>query len=442
MGNAEKETGKKKRSEAYLDILYELFSGGERHDLAELKDTLGCSLNSVRKYMEQLALKQGWEYIEEYGTGKDKKKYFRIAETAKQDTESGNIRKMDEDILRKYAIILQLQKKHYTETELKACFSFDSKGETDRNIEENDLLIQTDMKYGKFRQLLNELKDDGEIWQAEDNRLFLTGKSVPLIMWLEQDQMESLAAYLNAAAGGPADESLVSIRDQINAYLGYDFPEASHFITYGKKPKGLRQYNEVFEKLDGVHFQDHVLRITYDSGETELFAAGVLVYSVEKDICYVVGAVCTLENNVLIPGKEYKIHRLTTLMRAEDTAYHNDCFYQARFLEHVDKMFGFSEDREHEVLIEIEGDIKNIYSRFHRLAYGERKRTAILKQKENGDGYLYTDIICGISDFKKFLRQFGRSACVISPDYLRKDMAESVKQTLEHYRKEYPDECI
>lgn len=69
------------------------------------------------------------------------------------------------------------------------------------------------------------------------------------------------------------------------------------------------------------------------------------------------------------------------------------------------------------------------------------KISALCKQRPNASQQydnqqiIYTDSISGLNDFANYLRQFGKAVHVLEPAELHDKLQESVKKTLDYYKR-------
>ena len=110
----------------------------------------------------------------------------------------------------------------------------------------------------------------------------------------------------------------------------------------------------------------------------------------------------------------------------------NECYMSEKFQSIMEKMFGATYDhQEYEVLVHF-AKFGSIPEKIKQLS-GTRRYSTLYEEDEK---LVYTDRIIGLSEFAAYLRQFGKSCEVISPQILRDEMAKSPERVLKRYKEE------
>lgn len=409
---------------------------------------LGCNRQSVYNYIKRL---------EENGCTFTKfTQHNHIYYSLNQDattTEELLYEPLTFDVLRKYTILQQLQQGAVPKEKLKDKFAFYSKTThpqktvdlspplteacTEELIECRDC-TPLDIGMTHYYHLLNDLIAAGEIeCNHSTQKYFLTGKNIPLQMVLDEDTLYKLHISLETITSGtPYYNQFKSIYNKTSLLLGDvtdSTPYFENYIVYGKKMDGLTNISEQLKNITTHNYQNKVLQIHYQTknqGERSvLFAVGMLLYSVEKDILYLIGEEYSQKNET--QTYPYSIINVSTINHMEETIITHSCYRSAYYEELFHAMFSISIETPVSVKVE-----------FDRILNIERKIRHLTKQRNYANceilenKIIYTDKISGLSDFAMYLRKFGRNAHVIEPPALKDKMKYSITQTLYRYEEE------
>lgn len=165
-----------------------------------------------------------------------------------------------------------------------------------------------------------------------------------------------------------------------------------------------------------------------DDRKTNIFAVGLLFYSVETSCFYALG------DNITTGHTESRrldrIYDLSTLCEP-NTKYHNSKYYKI-----FDEMFSSSYEDEAQKVKVLFQDAFNVKKRFWDLCQ-TRKNSSIHAIDNPPEGCIYThvyeDTLRGIPDFARFLRGFGMSALALEPTELKEKMIFTYNRIIEKY---------
>lgn len=389
------------------------------------------------------------------------------------------------DVLRKYTIVQQLQQGAIPKNELKDKFAFYSsthyQKETSKDSlssEESSILktstLETcatkekspittlgteelttkkhtsekplierdctplDVGITQYYHLLQDLIQAGDIvLNSSTKKYFLTGKNIPLQMVLDEDTLYKLHISLETMTRGtPYYNQFQSIYTKTSLLLGDitdTIPYFENYIVYGKKMNGLSTVAEQLKKISAYSYQNKVLEIRYHTKKQEeysiLFATGMLLYSVEKDILYLVGEnYSQKQENATYP---YSIIDASNILEIKETMFEHSCYCSDYYMQLFHSMFSISVETPVDVKVEFDR-ILNIERKIRYLA--KQRKYATYKIIDNK--IIYTDKISGLNDFAMYLRKLGRNAHVIEPPVLKDKMKYSIAQTLHRYEEE------
>ena len=443
--------------------LFEAFQKNQTLSVAQIEKLLHCNRQSVYNYIKR---------FEENGCTLTKftqnnHTYYSLSPDSATSDEI-LYEPMTFDVLRKYTIIQQLQQGAILKEKLKDRFAFYSKmtqskktselcspaGEGEAELCETQLCVTDeltdqlptteerdctplDIGMTQYYHILNDLIDAGEIeLNPSTQKYFLTGKNIPLKMVLDGDALFNLYISLESITKGtPYYDQFKSIYHKTSVLLGDvtdTTPYFENYIVYGKKLDGLSSIAKQLKMITAHNYQNKVLQIRYrtrkDGERSVLFAIGMLLYSVEKDVLYLVGEEYFQKNNA--QKHPYSIIKTSSIMQIEETIVIHSCYHSDYYMQLFDAMFSISV--EPPVNVKIEFDIVpnlNIERKIRYLA--KQRKYATYEIIENK--IIYTDTISGLDDFAVYLRRFGRTAHVIEPPALKDKMRDSIAQTLHRY---------
>jgi len=431
-------TGRKKimkskttKIDAKIPILLEAFKKNGQMSIADIEKTLGCSRSSAYNYINRLKSKK----IQLSEQSIKNTAYYSLKTADPDIHEEVYYLPITADILRKYAIIQELQENPLTKSELKKRFTVFP----NHNITDGDERIPIDIGCSYFCKLLDTLIETGEITvNPNDFHCYLTGNTIPLILSVDINTLYDIYDELsNITPGSYVYKQLRTVFQKIGMYIGIitkDTPSFQNYLVYGKKQE---TFGVIASKLDifrDIDFKNIIVKIKYLTKKQELisvdFATGMVIYSVEKDNIYLMGKSINRENadncNTII--------NIDQICSATPTAtkhlYYHSEYYRSIF----DTMFSISTENAVKVVVEFDREA-NVERKINYLQM-QRKKTASISENTENNRIIYTDTICGLSDFAGYLRQFGRCAHIIKPDELKEKMAFTIKRTLERYEEE------
>lgn len=183
------------------------------------------------------------------------------------------------------------------------------------------------------------------------------------------------------------------------------------------------------QMLNQYNYRTNILEIEYttrqENSASILFCVGMIVYSLEKDTCYIIGKSKyneTVENTII------DLKSVTKIKETEKQySYYNQPYWESLYY----SMFSISTEEAFDVEVEFD-NIFNIERKIHQLA-SLRKNASIQILSEK---IIYKDKISGLSDFASYLRRFGRAVKVLNPQNLKDAMMFSVERSLQRYEEE------
>ncbi len=416
-----------------LALLFDMFQSHNKLSITDIMKLLRCNRTSAYNYLKRLE-NAGYVFkkIQE-----NNRTFYSLVSTDDQIPELISYTPMTADVLRKFAIIRELQNGPIKKDTFRNHFTIYKSEE----IHDGDGRIPLDIKITQYYNLLNDLLNEGEIvLNAADQKYYLTGKSIPLQIRLHEDNLINLQIKLSTInAGIPYYEQLQELYSKINILLGnldHDIPNVQNYLIYGKKMNGLSASSVQLNKITDCDYKNKILCITYFNSHndtlTSYIATGMIIYSVEKDKFYLLGA--EYPDGIVSSNQRHTIIDIANITHVYNIDAVHTCYHSAYFQTMFDDMFSISVEPPTKVIVA-----------FERAANIERKIKYLQMQRKNArvqiqdDTILYTDKISGLADFAQYLRQFGRSAHVITPLSLRERMQKSVELSLTRYKED--SEC-
>ncbi len=425
-----------------IEKLFNALKENESLSIEDMQHILNCNRQSINNYLNRLK-KNGVTFTQ---YSKNRKTYYSID----KQCDNINYKPITNDVIRKYIIASKLQSTAIYAKQFSRNFSNAIALEDDM---ENEKAILLDVGHTKYYELINEMKDNCDIYYYE-NKYYLTGNSIPLLLPL--DDNNNILKYLNTilannTKGSPYYEVLNSLYQKTNILLG-NIPDDNSFskncIIYGKNYEGL---SSITDRLKPFHKQDYknfILNITYEPKNKELinvlFATGLLIYNVEKDKFYIIGQEVRENDNK--DSKEYEspqyktIIEISTIKEIKTTTLKNHFYNNSTYSKIFEYMFSISIEEPCKVAVEFD-DFGNVTNKFKYLKERRFKTASICESDCNNEDilqadtkkYIYRDTVGGLSDFATYLRKFGKSVKVLEPQELRDKMNYSIEETLNRY---------
>lgn len=412
--------------------LIQHFQSSRMVSIKEIMDLLDCNRISVYNYIQRLR-DDGYALDSQ---NIDNQVFYSLNPN-KQIADVGYT-PLTLNTLREYSLIRELQKGPIKKQSFRKHFTIYRHGETcDANNR-----VPLDIKLTQFHSILNQLLEQGTIlYNQATNSYYLSEQEIPVILSLNDDELDNMYYELSTITpSSPYYAHLSSVYNKIGLFYGNineKSPYYSHYLTYGKKMDAFSSISPQMTILTNSNYKKNILHITYTTKEkfkvTAHFSTGLIVYCVEKDKFYLLGII---HNRILNnPENSYGIIDIANILEISDTTQENIHYNSQEFNEIYQTMFSISTEEPTPVTVVFE-NTGNI----------ERKIRYLTSQRYNSnytiekDQIIYTDIISGLPDFAKYLRQFGRSVQVIEPLRLKEMMAQSVKLSLQRYTEEINNE--
>lgn len=408
-------------------LLLEKFQQGEELSSAQIREVMECnSPQTVLNYINKLK-KQGYPIEKKERSGKT---YYFLA---KSDVLS--YQPITLDILRKYSIIQTLQQSSATIDTVETLVKKLTAGKDKSAI---------GIGKSSLRKLIHELIEEGEIvldqkdMQMDSYRV--TAQRIPFVLSLNDNELQRLEAELcHISPGNAYYESLRSLHHKVSLLLGNipddTTPYFDNYIFYGKK---YESFYDLFRKLSAkfpAKFERHVLRIEYQTNSKGIktidLALKLLIYSAEKNKLYLWGQPTTAMTPQGLPTFDIFIE-LNQIKQVGLIAETHNLFQSPKYYDAFQTMFDISTEKGVHVLVEFYktgDDVTRIKNELNHL----KNHRPNAKIEEQDDKILYSDIISGLPDFAKYLRQFGASVRVLEPMSLKQELAHSIQKSLKQY---------
>lgn len=420
------------KSQINQATLLEKFLSVESLSIAQIMDLLKCNRKSAYNYIERLEEK-GYSF--ESKTIRNTRYYSIIKDTFADDL---LYQPVTADILRKYTILHELQNNPIAKKELHKKFTIYKNTESPTDSDR----IPLDIQMTQYYKCIKDLTDNGDIQLNEsDQKYYLTGKNLPLQISLDYDGLFNLNIELSTAVRGTAYyEQLKNLYQKTCLLLGTiddDTAYSNHFLVYGQKISGLSSVTEKLQQITRFDYRHKVLQIDYTTKRGKdisiLFAVGMVIYSAEKDILYLLGS--ELTDDADMQNLLHTIIDVSDITRVEETDIRHSCYKADFFVKSFESMFSISLEESANVKVE-----------FDRVANVERKINYLKSQRVNAaiqvteSKIIFTDTVSGLADFARYLRRFGKSAHVIEPPALKDKMRQSAERALARYGEVPTDE--
>lgn len=396
--------------------LLSAFAQNTSLSIADIQAALDCNRQSAHNYLKRLE-EEGYQIQSEIV---QRKAYYSL-KSPDLPGESEEYLPMTVDVIRKYHMVQELQKRPSSRAEL-----------LKKLTAETDGISGLDIHKSTFYKLIKNLELEGEIVLKGDRRFYPTGKSIPINIELE-DPDDILNELQNITAGHPYYEQLHSVCQKVGQLVGYvddDDIYRENYLHYGRKHVRAANIDSQLEMLRHTEYKSRILEIEYSPDDYSashvcLFATGMIIYCLEKDSIYLLGTGKSIDQSEEYP---YTIIKLSTIRAIKNTEMPNACYHSEAFNKITETMLSISIEAETSVMVEfrrtnrIERELEHFFP---------QRRFARLEKKS--DTIVYTDIIRGISDFANYLRQFGDDIIKLEPEELRDRMLFSVNRSLNAY---------
>jgi len=271
---------------------------------------------------------------------------------------------------------------------------------------------------------LNEM-EAGRMIAASDGR-YVVSTNAPIQLALSTaDAIDLLNLLETCAKGHHYEKALYEIRKKLTIALFNEPDEedvATSYVVYNKQYETAEHLSAFLEELNRYPFEKKELMITYKNRLKETvtipYMVGNVVYSVDKDRLYLLGA---------RSGVPTIIH-WNSIEKIEVTDKANDIFRNRFYTEITDAMFSVSL----EPIVHVKVQFENIFQIQQKLSHLKINRPNSVISYED-DKLIYEDDISGIYDFAGYLRRFGSGCKVLEPKELRDIMRESAERIIRAY---------
>lgn len=413
---------KMNKTEQGAVILKQALMEKKKMSVQEIMDVLGVNRQSVYNYLR---------ILEENGIrlASEKCGHSVIYSLADGASDVNSYEAMDLNVLRSFVIVRKLQK---APMEPKKLFKALNVRQTGYNEYEDQ---GTDIGRTQFDKLLRTLLEKGVLSQEKKRAvLFPSGHLVPILLELSEDEYWELCDQLETIAPGyPYYKELRGIYEKL-CRMGAEFADVDDSIyhIYGRKYSQLEKIRSSMNRLSLEKCISDIVRIKYISQSSRrtqqtYLAAGLIVYSADKDKVYIIGKDAQASGKV---KKSFRIMRLDTILEIEKTEHPNPCWFTSDFRNIYDAMYSISSESTKEKIVVEFDNVANVRYKLESLLC-QRKNA---KLETNDKKIIYTDYVIGLQDVEAFLRQFGRSCHIVEPPKLREMMKASVEKSLEAYK--------
>ena len=309
------------------------------------------------------------------------------------------------------------------------------------------------LSYGRLLEILS----DGFHMDWANEYILRTNILRPLkeekLVTYDKKCQKYYSVFPGSMFGLPAEESVLfkllnkNTALPQNVYDGIlDCLLSDSFLFDEKKRTDLFRISKYMEQLRYIRYTSTVLSFSYRTNQGKIkeipnFYIGIIAYSVERDIVYLIG------RTTLSKGKaSYQMIAASHILWETLAVSKNQSLFEknsldesyleslrCEFSQMKDEMFVVSCDKPQEVQIEI--DYSPEREKDFRLLALKRQNTASLSEEDNK--MIYRDTIRGLGDFARFLRRYGNHVRDISKkpeNTLRKQLLETANQALLRYR--------
>lgn len=210
-----------------------------------------------------------------------------------------------------------------------------------------------------------------------------------------------------------------------------DFELKGDFVTVGEFEDKVERPDDLEHELCTFCYKDCILEMNTQKGGAILAIPLNMIYSWKNNGWYMVFRNKSNKKNYhLIRTDNIKSFSFKSYCNYKEIEINNSLRQQS--IEKIDKSFGISFDEGTQVEVIFLNEL-NV----------AEKAMCILSHKEGSikhldDGSLvFSGEVTGIMDFLLWVRTFGSSAVILSPEWLRQKHIESAKKTLEMYGVDY-----
>lgn len=410
--------GKKER---YTQMLYQLLQEKGELSVSQMQELLSISRKSVYNYLDELEARN----IKLQNRNQGKTKLYSIAEQAEALGQYGAI---DKNVMIVSSIVRAMQKQPMSERELIKNWGMDLRREDGSFVESEYVAI----KATQLHNLLAALAEAGILkWDGKNSPYYATGKLVPPLLKLDEDEFYELKDNLESISPGhPYYNQLQQVYEKLNFVCGdVDYQNNEAYLVQGKSYFQFQKIRPLVYKFINVNFANKI--ISFDLRDKQgnvlkkYFAVGMLVYSVDKDKLYMFGHNADAVGQIKKMSTPIDVANIDNL-REENGV--NMVFENQEYQEIYRNMLSVSIEKAEEVEIEVEHKFNNL-AKLEQL----KRQRALAKIAVKGDTIIYTDKVSGLADFANYLRTFGKRFKVVKPLKLRKMIINGTMRNLKMY---------
>lgn len=255
----------------------------------------------------------------------------------------------------------------------------------------------------------------------EKRYLYPSGIDVPLILNINLDGQNTLKAKV--ASGQQHGKALISLCQKIAILTGDNETAAlndSTFIQYGRGYHMDSNIQKYYQILIDNQFDKNILSFKY-KGKPVKFDTGMVVYSQDKDMLYLLGRKIGTHQTTIL-----KFSEISEITYLKDL---NKEYGKPKYNEYLANMFSISTDTPYDVEVHFTYS-STTYQKLYKLT--QLRTNAHLKKE--GRKLIYTDRISGLSDFANYLRSYGSSFNIIKPARLKDALMTTVNRALSRYQ--------
>lgn len=431
-----------KNTEKNFEKLMTYLCEGHKISNAEICDMLGCNRQSVFNYLERVetAIKGTDTQLVKEKEGRTV--YYYLSNSTQTSLSDSVYTPMTLDVIRKYTLARVIQKVPLTAAELLDHFDFGQ----DTFKYENDT-YSLDIQRTASYELINELIDSAEFRESPtDKKLHLSGNTIPLCITVNDSEMMDITNLFESLPPNSAYyKPLLSVYRKLQLQLGMpdaDSPNYDNYLIYGRQHTSMAEIPKPLLSIFKQPYTTNVLSLSYRKKDgtsmAMLFAIGLIIYSEEKDLFYLIGRRYIEQEDTFAPDDTVLL--AASIEAVKKTKVKHSLYNSAQYQQMYREMFSISTQAPEKVIVRFAG-LSSIERKIKNLMHQRPDSSLRTETDESGTEYLvYTDIVRGLDDFAAYLRQFGRAAVVIEPASLREKMIHSFDRSLAAYREEVTNE--
>ena len=244
-----------KKVEEKLQTLIHAFYEQKELSAKDIQNLLVCNRASTYNYIERLK-ERGFELE---STTRNKTAYYTLIS---EDPSAPPVYYLpiSKEILRKYNVIQNLQRKHDTAKLLKdRYFLPGNNSKTDDNCDK----LPMDITKTAFDNLWNALIQEKEIAITSDGTYHATGRSVPILHHFSKETVSKLLEQVKLLpAASPYHSQLNSIAHKLEIIKLSDnlgSVSSPNYLTYGKQHEMLEEINQWMKKLSDSSYAEKLI---------------------------------------------------------------------------------------------------------------------------------------------------------------------------------------